>query len=168
MVGARLTTVPGASDWFAGGVVTYGSDVKRALLGVGPGPVVSEQAAREMALGVARLLGADVGLSLTGVAGPASQDDQPPGTVFIGLAGLPAEVTGAPLSAPAMGARVTRLTSRGQRPLVREVATTRPSTIAPRRWTRHGRRMGRGERQDRQRATTLVGTGWWHRLTGTG
>ncbi len=111
--------MPGASDWFAGDVVTYGSDVKRALLGVGPGPVVSEQAAREMALGVVRLLGADVGLSLTGVAGPASQDDQPPGTVFIGLAGLPADA-----AAGRPGARVTQLALRGQRATVREVATT--------------------------------------------
>ncbi len=119
MVGARLTTVPGASDWFAGGLVAYGSDVKRALLGVGPGPVVSEQAAREMALGVVRLLGADVGLSLTGVAGPAPQDDQPPGTVFVGLAGLPADaVAGRP------GSRATQLALRGQRPMVREIATT--------------------------------------------
>ena len=119
MVGARLTNVPGASDWFAGGVVAYGSDVKRALLGVGPGPVVSEQAAREMALGVVELLGADVGLSLTGVAGPAPQDDQPAGTVFVGLAGLPADrVDGK------VGARVTKLTLSGQRPIVREVATT--------------------------------------------
>jgi nicotinamide-nucleotide amidase len=119
MVGARLTTVPGASDWFAGGVVAYGSDVKRSLLGVGPGPVVSEQAAKEMALGVARLLGTEVGLSLTGVAGPTTQDDQPPGTVFVGLAGLPADqVAGAP------GARVAQLTLRGQRPVVRELATT--------------------------------------------
>ncbi len=119
MVGARLTNVPGASDWFAGGVVAYGGDVKRALLGVGPGPVVSEQAAREMALGVVRLLGADVGLSLTGVAGPGTQDDQPAGTVFVGLAGLPADrVDGVE------GARVTKLSLRGQRPVVREVATT--------------------------------------------
>ncbi|MGO9659593.1 MAG: CinA family nicotinamide mononucleotide deamidase-related protein [Acidimicrobiales bacterium] len=116
MVGARLTSVPGASQWFAGGVVAYASDVKRSLLGVGPGPVVSEEAAKEMALGVARLLGADVGLSLTGVAGPDPQDDQPPGTVFIGLAGLPAD--GAPR------ARSTQLALRGQRPTVREVATT--------------------------------------------
>jgi PncC family amidohydrolase len=119
MVGARLTSVPGASDWFAGGVVAYASEVKRALLGVGPGPVVSEQAAGEMALGVATLLGADVGLSLTGVAGPASQDDQPPGTVFIGLAGLPDDAVAGP-----RGARVTQLALRGQRPTVREVATT--------------------------------------------
>jgi nicotinamide-nucleotide amidase len=119
MVGARLTTVPGASDWFAGGVVAYSSDVKRALLGVGPGPVVSEQAAREMALGAVRLLGADVGLSLTGVAGPAPQDDQPPGTVFVGLAGLPADaVPGRP------GTRAVQLTLRGQRPMVREIAAT--------------------------------------------
>ena len=119
MVGARLTSVPGASDWFAGGVVAYGSDVKTSLLGVGPGPVVSEQAAREMAIGVAGLLGADLGLSLTGVAGPATQDDQPPGTVFVGLAGLPDDaVAGSP------GARVTQLALRGQRPTVREVATT--------------------------------------------
>jgi PncC family amidohydrolase len=100
-------------------VVAYASDVKRRLLSVGPGPVVSERAAREMALGVAELLGADLGLSLTGVAGPAAQDDQPPGTVFIGLAGLPDDAVGA-----SRGARVTQLALRGQRPTVREVATT--------------------------------------------
>ncbi len=122
MVGARLTSVPGASDWFAGGVVAYGSDVKRSLLGVGPGPVVSEQAAKQMALGVAHLLGADVGLSLTGVAGPGTQDDQPAGTVFVGLAGLPADR--AATGPDALAVRATRLTLRGQRPLVREQATT--------------------------------------------
>ena len=37
LVAARLTTVPGASNWFAGGIVSYGEDVKRSLLGVGPG-----------------------------------------------------------------------------------------------------------------------------------
>ena len=124
MVGARLTAVPGASDWFAGGIVAYGSDVKRELLGVGPGPVVSERAAREMALGVARLLGAEIGLSLTGVAGPAPQDDQPAGTVFIGLAGLPGDGVAANRAPGAPGVRATQLSLRGQRPAVREIAAT--------------------------------------------
>jgi nicotinamide-nucleotide amidase len=53
---------------------------------VGDGPVVSAEAARAMALGARRVLGADVGLSITGVAGPDPQDGQPPGTVFIGVA----------------------------------------------------------------------------------
>lgn len=85
LVSARLASVAGASNWFAGAVVSYGEDVKRDLLGVGPGPVVSEKAAAEMAQGVARLLHAEVGLSLTGVAGPSTQDDQPVGTVFVGV-----------------------------------------------------------------------------------
>jgi nicotinamide-nucleotide amidase len=86
LVGSRLSEVPGASDWFRGAIVAYASDVKRKLLGVGDGPVVSQTAAEEMALGAASTLGADVGIALTGVAGPTEQEGQPVGTVWIGLA----------------------------------------------------------------------------------
>ncbi len=86
LVGSRISSVPGASEWFRGSIVAYASEVKRKLLGVGDGPVVSEAAAREMAAGAAAALGADVGLALTGVAGPTEQDGQPVGTVWVGLA----------------------------------------------------------------------------------
>jgi nicotinamide-nucleotide amidase len=87
LVGSRLTAVPGASDWFKGALVVYASAAKRSLLGVSDGPVVSETAAIEMATGAASTLGADVGLALTGVAGPTEQDGQPVGTVWVGLSG---------------------------------------------------------------------------------
>ena len=61
------------------------SEVKYDLLGVGVGPVVNEQAALEMAEGARRVLGSDVGLALTGVAGPAEQDGMPPGTLCVGI-----------------------------------------------------------------------------------
>ena len=86
LVGARLTAVPGASDVFRGAVVSYASAVKFDLLGLPEGPVVSTDAAKAMALGVRDRLGADVGIATTGVAGPAEQERQPPGTVFLGLA----------------------------------------------------------------------------------
>lgn len=86
LAASRLVKVPGASHWFRGSVVSYASEVKFTVLGVPEGPVVSEAAARAMADGARRVLGADLGLSITGVAGPDSQDDQPPGTVFVGLA----------------------------------------------------------------------------------
>jgi competence/damage-inducible protein CinA-like protein len=86
LVTARLTDVPGASDVLRGGVVAYASDVKYDLLDVPAGPVVSEEAARAMAEGVRRALGADVGLGVTGVAGPELQEGLPVGTVFCGLA----------------------------------------------------------------------------------
>jgi nicotinamide-nucleotide amidase len=86
LAASRLVNVPGASRWFRGSVVSYASAVKFEVLGVPEGPVVSEAAARAMADGARSVLGADVGLSMTGVAGPDSQDDQPPGTVFVGLA----------------------------------------------------------------------------------
>ena len=89
LVGSRLTAVAGASDWFRGSLVVYSSEVKRSLLGVGEGPVVSEDAARGMAEGALAVLGADVALSLTGVAGPTEQDGQPVGTVWVGMAGKP-------------------------------------------------------------------------------
>ncbi len=117
LVAARLTTVPGASDWFAGGIVSYAEDVKRSLLDVGPGQVVSEQSASEMALGVQKLLNADIGLSLTGVAGPTEQDGQPVGTVFVGLAGAVAAGNNG-------GPEVTQLALRGERRVIRERAGT--------------------------------------------
>ncbi len=86
LVSARLVNVPGASTWFRGGVVAYASEVKFSLLGVPSGPVVSEEAALAMASGARRQLGADVGLALTGVAGPEEQDGEPPGTVVVGIA----------------------------------------------------------------------------------
>jgi nicotinamide-nucleotide amidase len=86
MVGARLTAIPGASKVFRGSIVAYASDVKFSLLGVPEGPVVSAEAAAAMALGACRVLGTDVGLATTGVAGPDEQDGQPVGTVFLALA----------------------------------------------------------------------------------
>ncbi|MGH9007870.1 MAG: competence/damage-inducible protein A [Acidimicrobiales bacterium] len=86
LIGARLVNVPGASGWFKGCVVAYDTSVKHALLDVPPGPVVSAAAAEAMALGARRALEADVGLGITGVAGPDQQDGEPPGTVFIGVA----------------------------------------------------------------------------------
>jgi nicotinamide-nucleotide amidase len=86
LVSARLTGVAGASDVLRGSVVSYASEVKYDLLGVAEGPVVNERAAVEMATGARRVLGADVGLALTGVAGPTEQDGVPVGTLCIGLA----------------------------------------------------------------------------------
>lgn len=85
LVGARLTAIPGASEVFRGAVVSYASEVKFDLLGVTPGPVVNEATARQMAAGVRRVLGADVGLALTGVAGPDEQDGVAVGTLCVGL-----------------------------------------------------------------------------------
>lgn len=82
LVAGRLTAVPGASTVLRGGVVSYASEVKFDLLGVPEGPVVTEEAALAMAHGVCRVLGSDVGLALTGVAGPAEQDGMRPGTLF--------------------------------------------------------------------------------------
>lgn len=85
LVGSRLTAAAGASEFFLGSVVSYSTESKRKLLGVGDTPAVSEETARDMAVGVAGVFGADVGLSLTGVAGPTEQDGQPVGTVWIGV-----------------------------------------------------------------------------------
>jgi nicotinamide-nucleotide amidase len=86
LVAARLTGVPGASDVFRGSIVSYASEVKYDLLGVPDGPVVTSEAAAEMAVGARRALGADIGLALTGVAGPDEQEGQPVGTLHVGIA----------------------------------------------------------------------------------
>ena len=86
LIAARLTAVPGASEWFRGSVVSYATEVKFSVLGVPEGPVVTEAAARAMAAGATRSLGADAGLAVTGVAGPTAQEDQPVGTVHFAAA----------------------------------------------------------------------------------
>lgn len=86
LVGARLAETEGASKWFRGSIVCYDSKVKYDLLGVPEGPVVSAEAAEAMATGACRRLEADAGISVTGVAGPARQEDKPVGTVFMAVA----------------------------------------------------------------------------------
>jgi nicotinamide-nucleotide amidase len=86
LVGGRITSIAGASRVFKGGVISYASDVKFDVLGVEAGPVVSERAAMQMASGAQRVLGASVGLALTGVAGPEEQDGEPVGTLCVGVA----------------------------------------------------------------------------------
>jgi nicotinamide-nucleotide amidase len=94
LVASRLVDVPGASAWFRGGVVAYDSTVKFSVLGLRHGPVVTDEAAVAMAQGARSVLGAAVGLGITGVAGPDPQEDLPPGSVFVGLA-LPDGTTAA-------------------------------------------------------------------------
>lgn len=93
LVGARIADVPGASETFRGSLASYATEVKRDVLGVTAEHVVSRDCAEQMATGAQRVLGADVGISATGVAGPTPQDDQPIGTVWFGMAlpGLPVE-----------------------------------------------------------------------------
>ncbi len=86
LIGARIANVPGASETFRGTIGAYATDVKRSILGVTADPVVSEESARQMAEGARRVLGADVGIAVTGVAGPAEQDGVAVGTVCFGIA----------------------------------------------------------------------------------
>ncbi len=85
MLTARLAAAPNASAWFRGGVVAYSADVKEKVLGVPHGPVVSDPTASAMAIGVAKLLDADLGISTTGVGGPGEEEGRAPGTVYIAL-----------------------------------------------------------------------------------
>jgi nicotinamide-nucleotide amidase len=85
LVAGRLTGIEGASEVFRGGVVSYATEVKHSVLGVKSDMVVNEEAAIEMAVGACKVLGASVGLALTGVAGPASQEGVKPGTLCVGI-----------------------------------------------------------------------------------
>jgi len=91
LLGARLTAISGSSSVVIGGVIAYSNGVKKGLLGVTTGSLerhgaVSEEVASEMATGVRRRLGVDIGVSITGVAGPGGgTPDKPVGLVWIAV-----------------------------------------------------------------------------------
>lgn len=91
LLGAALTDVPGSSAYFKGGVIAYDNQVKIDQLGVpasvlGSAGAVSADAAAAMATGVRMRLLADIGVSITGVAGPDGEEHKPAGLTFIGVA----------------------------------------------------------------------------------
>jgi nicotinamide-nucleotide amidase len=91
MVAAELATIPGASGTLQGGVVSYQSQIKAAVLGVDPDLLaregaVTEAVACQMAEGARRVLQADIAVSTTGVAGPEPHGGREVGTVWIGVA----------------------------------------------------------------------------------
>ena len=92
LIGKMITDVPGSSDYYRGGVVCYSDQLKIDLVGVNETTLerfgaVSEEVAHQMAEGIRKRTGADIGLSVTGVAGPGGgTDEKPIGLVFFGLA----------------------------------------------------------------------------------
>ncbi len=87
-----ITDIPGSSDYFLGGIVSYSNSAKQRLLGVDPGTLdkhgaVSPQVARQMAEGVRKAFGADFGAGITGIVGPGGGTaEKPVGLVYIAVA----------------------------------------------------------------------------------
>ena len=98
MIGAALTSVSGVSECYGFGVVTYANEAKEKLLGVSHTTLetvgaVSYETACEMAQGALKLSGADIAISVTGIAGPGGgTDEKPVGLVYIGIAQKNGEV----------------------------------------------------------------------------
>ena len=92
LIGHLVTEIPGSSEYFLGGAITYSNAAKESLLGVQRGTLesvgaVSRETAAQMASGALRLFGCDVAVSVTGIAGPGGGlPGKPSGTVFIHLA----------------------------------------------------------------------------------
>ncbi|MBR2042405.1 MAG: CinA family protein [Oscillospiraceae bacterium] len=90
MVAARLTSVSGASGAFKYGAVTYCNEAKNAVLGVSTETLdehgaISAETAKEMAEGIRKVMGADIGVSVTGNAGPGAAENKEVGLVYIGV-----------------------------------------------------------------------------------
>lgn len=98
-ISKTITDVPGASDVFDCGMVTYSNEMKSRLVGVSPIALskvgaVSEEVAHQMAKGVRCLSGADIGISVTGIAGPGGgSDEKPVGLVYMGFSTPTSTVT---------------------------------------------------------------------------
>lgn len=116
-VGFAITSVAGSSAVFAGGVISYSNEVKENVLGVSREDLnrvgaVSAEVAAQMAVGVRKLLGTDLAVSLTGIAGPdGGSEEKPVGLVWFGLASE-------------KGVRTEKAIFRGDRARVREQAVT--------------------------------------------
>ena len=97
LLSSLLTDVEGSSAYMKGAVVAYSNEVKEKLLGVKHETLekygaVSEQTAREMARGAAKLMGTDIGVGITGIAGPGGgSEEKPVGRVYIAVAGSQGE-----------------------------------------------------------------------------
>jgi len=119
LIAAWLTEIAGSSDYVLGGVVAYANAIKQALLGVDEDTLhlhgaVSSETAAEMAIGARRRFGADLAVSVTGIAGPGGgSPDKPVGLTYIGLAGRSGILT------------VERHVWPGDRRAVREASATR-------------------------------------------
>ncbi len=125
LAGKFLTDIPGSSHGFKGGVVAYDNSVKQRVLGVSSGILeqngaVSGPTAAQMAVGVRRLLEADFGISITGIAGPDAPGDKPVGLVYAGVS-------------DESGLRVDRFLFKGTREMIRIQAATRAMDLL-RRW----------------------------------
>lgn len=90
-IAKRFTDIPGASAYFLGGAVTYTNEAKAKMLGIDPALIeekgaVSYEVAKEMAERIRALMGADIGIGVTGLAGPDGDGVHPVGTVFVSMA----------------------------------------------------------------------------------
>ena len=123
MVAAALTDVPGSSDVFERGFVTYSNAAKTEMLGVSPETLaahgaVSEAVAREMAVGALAHSAADLAVSITGIAGPGGSEFKPEGRVCFGIARKGRETAVETVEFGALG-----------RPKVRKAATEHALTL---------------------------------------
>lgn len=115
LISKRLTDVSGSSDYFLGGVISYDNRLKHLFLGVqqqslDSNGAVSKEVAKEMSMGVLERSGADIGLAVTGIAGPGGgTEEKPVGTVYIGIAA-------------AEGSWVSRFLFEGDRHQIREMS----------------------------------------------
>ena len=91
MVGMLLTSVPGSSEWFAGGIIAYSNSFKTTVLGISSSLIetegaVSRETAVAMAAGIRKLTGSDISISVTGIAGPGGgSSEKPVGTVWMAV-----------------------------------------------------------------------------------
>ena len=126
LIAHKITCVPGSSNYFAGGVVAYSNDLKEHFLDVAPALLkeygaVSSQVARAMAEGIRTGTGADIGVSVTGIAGPTGgTPEKPVGTVFVGLS-MPDETIDIPCRFPGDRWQVQKLTAVKSLDLVRRL-----------------------------------------------